>query len=328
MNEVWVAIIVILAVSVSFLMSGMEAGIFKLNRIRLRNMVNSGNYNAALLLGYLERPEQFLWTILAGNILANFIVIVAVAHYLNKIVGYANISFWILFISFIFIFYFLCDFLPKILFRLYGSALCISMVYPFRILSIIMFPVVFLITQIGTLIIRWTGGREYTGKIFASREEFRFFMRESASGLTSEEMTMIERVLDLKSVSIKHLTIPFNEVCKVDLHSQINDVLNIFREKGFSHLPVTRVENGKTIVVGIISLKDVIYSDTDLSQMKVLHFIKPALFLNEDTRLEDALSKLQKSGRKIAVVIGSNKQEIGILSLNDILGFIFGDINL
>ncbi|MGC8886759.1 MAG: CNNM domain-containing protein [Verrucomicrobiia bacterium] len=328
MSELWVAIIIVFGVSVSFLMSGMEAGLFKLNRIRLRNLENSGHYNASILLGYLERPEQFLWTILAGNVLANFAVIVVIAHYINNVVSYASVSFWILFISFVFVFYFLCDFLPKILFRLYGNFLCLSMVFPFRVLSIILSPMVFLITRIANLIIRWTGGKEYTGRIFASREEFRFIMRESAGGLSGEEMTMIERVLDLKSVPIKHLTIPFSKVSKVDLHAPIDEVLKIFKEKGFSHLPVVRTENNKMTVIGIISLTDVLYSDTDFTGMKAAHFIKPALFLNEETKLEDALGKLQKGGRKIAIVLDSDKQEIGILSLNDILGFIFGDISL
>lgn len=328
MNEFWIILIVVCGIAVSFLMSGMESGLFILNRLRLHNLERSGDYRARLLLEYLEKPEQFLWTILAGNILANFVVILMTAYYLNNVVGHSKIVFWLLFVLLIFVFYFLCDFLPKILFRIYGNSLCLSMLYPFRILNFVFSPAVWAITTVANLIIQWTGGKEYTGKIFASREEFRFFVRESGSNLTNEELMMIERVLDLKSIPIRHLTIPFDKVSTIDLHSSIPEALKLFKEKGFSHLPVTRTENNKITVAGIISLKDVLYREVEREDVKVAHFLKPALFLSDTTKLEEALTKLQKSGRKMAVVLGSDKREIGIISLNDILGFIFGDINL
>src|SRR5271156_1117524 len=60
---------------VSFLLSGMEAGVFALNRLRVRRLARAGNPSAKLLHGFLENPERFLWTILVGNTLANFIIL-------------------------------------------------------------------------------------------------------------------------------------------------------------------------------------------------------------------------------------------------------------
>src|SRR6476620_9958553 len=59
----------------SFVLSGMEAGVFALSRLRIRQLMRSGKRSAQVLYGYLEHPENFLWTILVGNTLANFIIL-------------------------------------------------------------------------------------------------------------------------------------------------------------------------------------------------------------------------------------------------------------
>ena len=57
-------------------------------------------------------------------------------------------------------------------------------------------------------------------------------------------------------------------------------------------------------------------------------YIKPALYLDEDLRLEVALRRLQRSGQRLAIVLGRDRREIGILALQDVLKFIFGEVSL
>src|SRR5258708_38662250 len=64
-----------LCLLLSFLLSGMEAGVFALNRLRVRRLARAGKPSAKLLQGFLENPERFLWTILVGNTLANFLIL-------------------------------------------------------------------------------------------------------------------------------------------------------------------------------------------------------------------------------------------------------------
>ena len=69
----WIALPLFLAVS--FLLSGMEAGVFALSRPRIRQQMRAGKPSARVLHGFLENPENFLWTIFVGNTLANFYVL-------------------------------------------------------------------------------------------------------------------------------------------------------------------------------------------------------------------------------------------------------------
>src|SRR6266852_4791993 len=60
---------------VSFVLSGMEAGVFALSRLRIRQQMRAGKSSARVLHDYLENPENFLWTILVGNTVANFLIL-------------------------------------------------------------------------------------------------------------------------------------------------------------------------------------------------------------------------------------------------------------
>src|SRR2546429_965646 len=72
-NGPLIAAVMALSFALSFFMSGMEAGVFALSLLRIRQWMRAGKLRAKVLHGYLERPEDFLWTILVGNTLANFV---------------------------------------------------------------------------------------------------------------------------------------------------------------------------------------------------------------------------------------------------------------
>src|SRR5438874_2974642 len=70
---IWLVFAVCLVLS--FVLSGMEAGVFALSRLRIRQQMRAGRRSAKVLHEYLEHPENFLWTILVGNTVANFIIL-------------------------------------------------------------------------------------------------------------------------------------------------------------------------------------------------------------------------------------------------------------
>src|SRR4029079_6400068 len=73
LNPIWLVFVFCLALS--FFLSGMEAGVFALSRLRIRQQMREGKRSAHALHHYLEHPENFLWTILVGNTVANYIIL-------------------------------------------------------------------------------------------------------------------------------------------------------------------------------------------------------------------------------------------------------------
>src|SRR5208283_3673766 len=105
----------------SFLLSGMEAGVFALNRLRVRRLARGGNPSAKLLYGFLENQERFLWTIVVGNTLVNFIILGWLVIELQEWFLGRRVWSIAVFAVAVFLFYALFDLLPKMLFRIHPN---------------------------------------------------------------------------------------------------------------------------------------------------------------------------------------------------------------
>src|SRR5262245_21879177 len=111
----------LLSAAVSFFMSGIEAGVFALSRLRIRHLMRGGDPRARLLHGYLENPENFLWTILVGNTLANLgVVSIGVSAAYQSLHRWPGLLLPTLVVC-VLVFYTVCELLPKMVFRLYPN---------------------------------------------------------------------------------------------------------------------------------------------------------------------------------------------------------------
>jgi CBS domain containing-hemolysin-like protein len=313
--------------ALSFFFSGMEAGVFALSRIRIRRLMRAGNSNARRLNRDLEDPEDFLWTILAGNALTNFaiasLVVIGSRHFMrgHPVLFASGFALGAL------LFYAFCELLPKMLFRLYPNRLCLLLSRPFSVMHFILQPVVALLRWLATGLLRWTGGRTFAGRLFGTREELRVLMQESAQELSSEERSMINRVLDLQNLTVSHILVPMPRAVTVSAEMLVADALALCRERGLSRLPVWRTDGARRIE-GLFNLKSLLYRADLNPEKRVGDYVKPAAFLDAGMRLEEAMRHLQRVGQRLAIVLARDGREIGIVSLQDILQAIFGEVKL
>ena len=117
--------------AVSFLLSGMEAGVFALSRLRVRQQMRAGRRSAKILHDFLENPENFLWTILVGNTVANFLILGWLIQILFQRLQHHRFWFVLVFAMAVFLFYTFFDLLPKMLFRTYPNRLCMMLAIRF-----------------------------------------------------------------------------------------------------------------------------------------------------------------------------------------------------
>ena len=110
--------------------------------------------------------------------------------------------------------------------------------------------------------------------------------------------------------------------------TRIADVLALCRERQLTRLPVWETRDGQQRVAGLVSLNTLLFQSGLNPEAPVAEFVKPAIYLDEDLRLEVALRRLQRSGQRLAVVLGRDRREIGIVGLRDILKVIVGDVSL
>ncbi len=317
-----------ICLGLSFLLSGMEAGVFALSRIRIRQQMRTGRASAKLLHDYLEDPENFLWTISVGNTAANFFILGWAIYILHTALPQNRVWFVAAFAAFVFLFYTLFDLLPKMLFRAYPNRLCLMLARPFRFIHLLLRPLVWLVEGGSAALLRWTGGKAFTRHLFGNREELRFIMQESAQAFSTEERTMINRVLDLQSATVRQITQPIERVITAEAEWPVSRVLEECRKHHFTRVPVWEPRDGQRRIGGLVSLTALLF-DPALDPAKPLAgFIRPAIYLDEDLRVEVALRRMQRSGQRMAIVLSRDRREIGIVTLEDILKAVFGEVSL
>jgi CBS domain containing-hemolysin-like protein len=325
-RDIFNLLVLVVCAALSFLFSGMETGVLSLNRFRVRQRMKTGDRRAAVLHGFLEDPENFLWTILVGNTVVNFIIFSLASVQLYSWWGDRP---WLGAIGFgagVFIFYMACELAPKTLFQRYPNRLSLGLALPFRLIDRTLAPLVAVVAWFSRGLLHWTGGQEFTGRLFGGREELRFLMQESTAGLTSEEKAMINRVLDLPNLRVRHVMVPRVNLPTVDAAVPIGEVLQMCRDRGLTRVPV--LDSISRRIMGVINLEQVLYLEDLVLTRPARDYAQVVFFVPEDLHVEEALRRMQRAGNRLAVVLAPDNRETGIITLQDILKVIFGEVPL
>jgi len=323
---VWLVLPLLLAAS--FLLSGMEAGVFALSRLRVRQQMRAGRPAARLLHGYLENPEDFLWTIVVGNTLANLAILGWLFAELYERLAAWPAGFAVVFVAAVLVFYAFFDLLPKMLFRTHPNRLCLACAPIFRFIHAGLRPWVALVQACSRGLLRWTGGRAFSGHLFGNRQELRLVMLESAQSFTTAERAMINRVLELSNLTVRQIMRPLAAAVTVTATASVGEVLRLARERGVTRLPVWETRDGRSRIAGLVEVDALLFAGEPDPARPVSACLQPAVFLAEDERLEVALRRLQRAGQRLAIVLGREQRECGLVSLEDVLRTIFGEVKL
>src|SRR5262249_45817257 len=168
----------------------------------------------------------------------------------------------------------------------------------------------------------------FTGNLFGNRDELRLVMQESAKGFSSEESAMINRVLDLQNLTVGQITVPMSKAVTVTIETPVKQLLPLGRQRGFPRSPVWKTQGALRGIAGLVSLKCLLYRADWDPRKTAGDYLSAAIYLDSETRLEVALQQMQRHGQRLAIVLGPDRSELGLVSLQDILKFIFGDVRL
>ncbi|HTI72617.1 MAG TPA: CNNM domain-containing protein [Candidatus Limnocylindria bacterium] len=314
--------------ALSFFLSGMEAGAHALSRLQIRRLVRQGNQDAKRLLKYLDSPENFLWTILVGNTLANFAV---AALLLFDLHAWFPDQPWFVWPSFLLVIagiYIFAELLPKTLYQRFPNRLSLRSVGLFRMVHFCLSPIVALAGRVAAVLLWMTGGTAMSGNLVRNRKEFRAIMQESGAALSTTEKRLINRVLDLQSLTLRNVGVPLSRTDSVEVSTPVEDVLRLCRDREHTRLPVWDGAGKNRRIIGVVNLRHILYNDPNPAKKFARDFLHPALVLDESMGLEEALRQLQRSGDHLAIVVGPDGREHGLVSLADILRLIFGEVSL
>ena len=239
----------------------METGVLALNRFRIRQRMRAGDRRAAVLHGFLENPENFLWTILVGNTVVNFVIFslgvdadCAPGSGTGRSSGGRRVHrgrFYIL--------HRLRTGCPRRFSSAIPTASRSPWPRPSGSFTGLLVALVAVVAWFSRGLLHWTGGKAFTGRLFGSRDELRFVMQESAPTSPPRRKTMINRVLDLPNLRVRHVMVPMATATTVTPVAPMSEVLALCRERNLTRVPGAGRQNPAQIA-GVVNLERLLYS--------------------------------------------------------------------
>ena len=304
--------------------SSNETALTTANKIRLRALADDGNKRAAMVLDVTENhTSKMLSAILIGNNIVNISASSLSATLAYAFGGYmVSIATAILTVA-ILVF---GEITPKNYATINAEKISLRYIGVIRFFMTIMTPVIFIINLFSRGIMRLLRVDPDAARKGMTEEELRTIVDVShESGvIESEEKEMINNVFDLGDANAKDIMVPRVHVTFASVDSSYEELIRIFREDKFTRLPV--YEDSQDNIVGILNMKDLLLYDRDAS-FNVRDIMRTPHFTYEYKSISELLVEMRESTFNIAIVLDEYGELAGIITLEDILEEIVGEIH-
>lgn len=315
-----------------------EIAVVSSRRGALKQFEEKGRTAAHLVTRWLKEPERFLATVQIGITLVGVLGSVvggaaAIRHLKPVIESYPSLALWseplalgavvvvITYLSLV-----LGELVPKSLALLYRERLALLVAWPIHGLSRAVRPGVAFLTASTRTILFLLGRRDAPKDVFVSEEEIRFLVSEGArQGVFDQtEQQLIPKVFDFAETKVRDLMVAREKVVAVDITIPKEKLLVKVAEEGFTRLPV--YQGTLDTVVGVLHMKDLIHVLTLGGVVVLQDLIRPPVFIPETAAAKDLLLLFQKRRIHMAVVQDGARRTVGVVTLEDLLERIVGDI--
>ena len=321
---IWSLVLIALGVLASAFFSGIETGLISLNRVRLRHEVERKNRRAIILNVFVENTERLLGTTLVGTNLANVLVAVLASSLATRAFGentWVGLVATVVASSLLLIF---GEIVPKTLFRHYAHRLCMTCADLLNAAAWLFAPVVALLGFLMRVVMRISGGAEQPRSFFVTREELKLLAKEGEAGgaLTAEEREMIHGVFDFPYKTVHEVMVPLSRTVTVTQETSVAELFDISQRTGYARLPVR--EGHK--IVGVANVYEILFESSANHGKTVRELMQKPQFVLSTERINRVLPVLRASRNPISIVLQPEGRPLGIITIEDIVEEIVGDV--
>ena len=319
-----IMLLLILA-ALSFFFSASETSIISLSRIRLRHMIAKGLKRAVHIQRLVTNLDKFIVAILVGNNLVNIAISAIVTAIFVNIFGF---NWGVMIATFVTAFFVLifCEITPKIL-AIKNTEKTALFISPLMEAFIKLFhPIIRIFMKISDLIFRILRIEHAKRSPLVTEEELRLMIEigKDEGVLSDEERSMLHRIFEFGDTKVEEVMLPKDKIIAIDIKSTPEGLLNTFVEEGHARLPVydSSVDN----IVGIIYARDLLYILRDKGLFLLQDLVHKAYYVPASMRVNELLRKFQVDKLQIAIIVDQNKKTLGLVTLEDLLEEIVGEI--
>lgn len=316
-------IILVVLIACSAFFSSAETALTSSNKVKLKTLADDGNKNAKRVLDILESPSKMLSTILIGNNIVNISATSLATTFTIQVFGnvYVGIATGILTIVVLLF----GEIVPKTAASLHAESMALFYSPIIKGLMFIMTPVIFIVDKLSAVILMILHISSDGVHNPMTESELKTYVDVSHEDgvIESEEREMILNVFDFGDSLAKDVMIPRIEMTIVDVNSSYDTLKELFQTSLYSRIPV--YEDDKDHIIGIVTLKD-LFLMHDISNFHIRNIMREVFFTYETKKTDDLMMEMRENAYNIAVVLDEYGAVAGLITLEDLLEEIVGEI--
>jgi CBS domain containing-hemolysin-like protein len=320
--SLYVVLLVVSLITAAFAAAA-ETSLTSVSRLRIRALAEEGDRRARRVVALHAQPNRYLSTILTLNTAAVTVATTAAtliafsqgAHVPEALITGLLTAFLLVF----------CEIAPKSLALRFNERIALALAAPVSVLTVILRPVVAVLTAIATLLVR-TAARGSVPGPFVTEEELRMLvvMGEQQGVVEQEERQMMMGVLEMTDKAVREIMVPRVDVVAVEAEKTVAEVIEIIMEHGHSRIPV--YEETMDNVVGVVYAKDLLRHQDKDRGVPVKALAREAYFTPESKKVGELLHDMQVRKVHIAIVVDEYGGTAGIVTMEDLFEEIVGPI--
>lgn len=322
-SDVIQLIILVVLLGLSAFFSSAETSLTTANKIRIRSLAEDGNKRAKTLLKITDDSGKMLSAILIGNNIVNLSaasLTTSLAYsFGGSMVAIASGILTVLILLF-------GEITPKTMATIHAEKMALIYAPVISLFMKIMTPVIFLINGLSMGVLLLLRVDPNAKNDIMTETELRTIVDVSHEDgvIESDEREMIYNVFDLGDAKAKDVMVPRVHVTFADVESTYMELLEIFREDKFTRLPV--FEETTDNVIGTINMKDLLLYD-NTKEFHIRDILREAYFTYEYKNISELLVEMRQASFNIAIVLDEYGETAGLITLEDILEEIVGEIH-
>jgi len=318
-------VLIIILLLFAAITAASEIAIIAVSKVKLRKRSREGSKTAKLILTILETPERFFGTILVANNIVDALiaslVTAIIIHFMGEkgwvvILATAIVSFLII----------VSEVAAKTLAARNSEKMSFFLARPIRLLIKILSPVVKILEVITNSIVNLFGPKAKSKASLVTEEELKALIKigEEDGVLQKDKYKMLTKVFDLSETIVRSVMRPKPEMTTIDIDSSVDAILDKVLESGYSRLPVYK--DSPDTIIGVINMKDLLSLSVNRGLVVIQDILYPPTFVAGSRKVAELLKDFQKGHTHIAIVLDSTGRVEGLVTLEDILEEIVGEI--
>ena len=317
----FLALIILICLSAFF--SSAETSMTTVNKIRIQSLAEQGDKRASILLTVIEDSGKLLSTILIGNNIVNISASSLATTITMRLFGNAAVSISTGIITLLVLIF--GEITPKTMASLHAEKMALSYARIIHFLMFLLTPVIFLVNKMAKGVLTLLRVDDSVKGNTITEHELRTLVNvgHKEGVIETEERQMIYNVFDFGDSQAQDVMVPRIDVTFADVNSSYEDLIQLFREEKHTRFPV--FEETTDNIIGIINVKDLLLTDQkDFTLRKIL---REAYFTYEYKKTSELLMEMKEHSVSFAVVLDEYGATSGIVTLEDLVEEIVGDIH-